>query len=91
MNGKTIGIVGLGSIGSLLAQATNVLGMKIIGFDPYLSVDGAWMLPKEVQKADSLEYLLSNSDYITLHIPLTKDTENFISKKILRLSKLAQN
>lgn len=87
LNGKTIGIVGLGSIGSLLAQATNVLGMKIIGFDPYLSVDGAWMLPKEVQKADSLEYLLSNSDYITLHIPLTKDTENFISKKNIKTFK----
>ena len=61
--------------------------MKIIGYDPYISVDAAWMLPKEVEKAEELNHLLSNSDYISLHIPLTDKTKNFISKKNLNAFK----
>ena len=87
LRGKTLGIIGLGAVGSLLAQTASVLGMKIIGFDPYISVDAAWMLPKEVEKAEEINYLLSNSDYISLHIPLTDLTKNFISKKNLSLFK----
>ena len=71
LKGKVLGIVGLGSVGSLLAQAASILDMKIIGYDPYISVDAAWMLPKEVEKAENLEFLLSNSDYISLHVPLS--------------------
>ena len=67
LKGKTLGIVGLGSIGSLLAQTAEIMGMKIIGYDPYISVDAAWRLPKEVEKAETIAQLLNNSDYISLH------------------------
>jgi D-3-phosphoglycerate dehydrogenase len=87
LKGKTLGIVGLGAIGSLLAQAANIMGMKIIGFDPYISVDAAWRLPKEVEKADSLETLLANCDYISLHVPLVDSTKNLISSKTLSFLK----
>ena len=83
LKGKILGIVGLGSVGSLLAQAASILDMKIIGYDPYISVDAAWMLPKEVEKAENLEFLLSNSDYISLHVPLSNLTKNLVSKKLL--------
>jgi D-3-phosphoglycerate dehydrogenase len=87
LKGKTLGIVGLGAIGSLLAQTANIMGMKIIGFDPYISVDAAWRLPKEVEKADSLETLLANCDYISLHVPLIDSTKNLISSKTLSFLK----
>jgi D-3-phosphoglycerate dehydrogenase len=63
------------------------MGMKIIGFDPYISVDAAWRLPKEVEKADSLEALLANCDYISLHVPLVDSTKNLISSKTLSFLK----
>lgn len=87
LKGKTLGIVGLGAIGSLLAQTANIMGMKIIGYDPYISVDAAWRLPKEVEKADTLEALLSNSDYISLHVPLLESTKDLISSKTLNIIK----
>ena len=87
LKGKTLGIVGLGAIGSLLAQTANIMGMKIIGFDPYISVDAAWRLPKEVEKADSLETLLAICDYISLHVPLVDSTKNLISSKTLSFLK----
>ena len=87
LKGKTLGIVGLGAIGSLLAQTANIMGMKIIGFDPYISVDAAWRLPKEVEKADSLETLLASCDYISLHVPLIDSTKNLICSKTLSFLK----
>ena len=87
LKGKTIGIIGLGAIGSLLAQSVDSMGMKIIGYDPNISIDSAWQLPKEVEKADNLKYLLSNSDYISLHVPLVKETRDLISKKTLKYVK----
>ena len=87
LKGKVLGIIGLGSVGSLLAQAASILGMKIIGYDPYISIDSAWMLPREVEKAENLEYLVSNSDYISLHIPLSDLTKNLVSKKLLDIFK----
>ena len=87
LKGKVLGIIGLGSVGSLLAQAASILDMKIIGYDPYISIDSAWMLPKEVEKAETLEFLLSKSDYISLHVPLSDNTKNLISKKLLDLVK----
>jgi D-3-phosphoglycerate dehydrogenase len=81
LKGKTLGIVGLGSIGSLLAQTAEIMGMKIIGYDPYISVDAAWRLPKEVKKAETIAQLLNNSDYISLHVPLIDSTKNLISKE----------
>ena len=84
LKGKTIGIIGLGSIGSLLAQSVESMGMKIIGYDPNISIDSAWQLPKEVEKADDLKYLLSNSDYISIHVPLVDETKNLIAKDNLQ-------
>ena len=87
LKGKTIGIIGLGAIGSLLAQTVSSMGMNIIGYDPNISIDSAWQLPKEVKKADTLEYLLSNSDYISLHVPLVDETKDLISKDSIKYIK----
>ena len=82
--GKTLGIVGLGSIGSMLAQAAHTLGMKLVGYDPYISIEGAWRLPSDVEKAETMEDLLHQSDYISLHVPLVEDTKNLINKSNLK-------
>jgi len=87
LKGKTIGIIGLGAIGSLLAQSVDSLGMKIIGYDPSISIDAAWQLPKEVEKAEDLKYLLSNSDYISVHVPLADETKDLISKDVIKFIK----
>ena len=82
--GKTLGIIGLGSIGSMLAQAAHTLGMKLVGYDPYISIEGAWRLPAEVEKAETMEALLQQSDYVSLHVPLVEDTKNLINKSNLK-------
>lgn len=87
IQGKTLGVIGLGAIGMLVANAAESLGMKVVGYDPYISVDAAWQLSKYVRKAPSLEALLRQSDYITLHIPLTENTQNFINQQKLALMK----
>jgi len=78
--GKTLGVIGLGAIGMLVANAAQALGMRVIGFDPYISIDSAWALSKDVEKAISLDNLLSESDYLSLHIPLMDSTNGFINK-----------
>lgn len=80
IEGKTLGVIGLGAIGMLVANAAQSLGMRVIGFDPYISVDSAWMLSKDVEKAVSLDSLLSEADYLSLHIPLMDTTKGFINK-----------
>jgi D-3-phosphoglycerate dehydrogenase len=85
--GKTIGIVGLGAIGSMLAQASQALGMKLVGFDPHISIDSAWRLPREVKKAETLEDLLKQSDYVSLHVPLVDATKNLINASNLKYFK----
>jgi len=82
--GKTLGVIGLGAIGSMVAQSANALGMKLIGFDPYISVDAAWRLPKEVHKADSMEELVGTSDFVSVHVPLLETTKNLISSDLLK-------
>jgi D-3-phosphoglycerate dehydrogenase len=82
--GKTLGIIGLGSIGSMLAQAAHNLGMKLVGYDPYISIEGAWRLPADVEKAETMEALLQQSDYVSLHVPLVEDTKNLINKSNLK-------
>lgn len=86
--GKTLGIVGLGAIGSMLAQASQALGMKLIGYDPHISIDSAWRLPREVEKAETLEDLLKKSDYVSLHVPLVEATKNLINADNLKYFKL---
>ena len=61
--------------------------MKIIGYDPNISIDAAWQLPREVEKAENLKYLLANSDYISVHVPLLDDTRNLISKDVIKYIK----
>lgn len=80
LHGKTLGVIGLGAIGMLVANAAEALGMRVIGFDPYISIDSAWALSKNVEKALSLDSLLSESDYLSLHIPLLDTTKGFIDK-----------
>ena len=80
ISGKTLGIIGLGAIGRLVANAAESLGMKVIGYDPFISVDAAWGLSQYVKKAKGFEHLFSQSDYVSLHIPLTDDTKNVIDK-----------
>ena len=87
LSGKTIGIVGLGAIGSMLAQASQALGMKLVGFDPHISIDSAWRLPREVGKAETLEELLKKSDYVSLHVPLVEATKNLINADNLKYFK----
>ncbi len=76
--GKTLGVVGLGAIGGLIANAAIQLGMRVIGYDPFLSVEAAWNLDHRVERADSYDTLFAAADYLTLHIPATKDTRNLI-------------
>src|SRR3954447_14680160 len=81
IKGKTLGIIGLGAIGARVANDALDLDMDVIGFDPFISVDTAWKLSRNVQRALVLDQLLANSDYITVHIPLTKDTKEMFNEK----------
>lgn len=78
IKGKTLGVIGLGAIGVLVANAAIALGMDVIGYDPYLSVHGALQLSKHVHHVVSLDEIFANCDYITVHVPLTPDTKNII-------------
>ena len=77
--GKTLGVVGLGAIGILVANAAEALGMKVMGYDPFLSVEGAWGLSSNTQRSLTLEEIYANCDYISLHVPLTPDTKEMIN------------
>ncbi|WP_425270532.1 phosphoglycerate dehydrogenase [Ligilactobacillus ubinensis] len=79
--GKSIGVVGLGSVGSRVAKATADLGMKVIGYDPYISVEHAWQLSSDIPRAETLEELLEQSDFVTIHIPYTDRNHNLIGAK----------
>ncbi len=77
--GHTLGIVGLGKIGCLVADAGIKLGMDVLGYDPEITVDAAWNLPSQVKKAHSIEEVLKNSDFVTLHVPLLEDTRGLVN------------
>lgn len=83
----TLGVIGLGKIGSLVADAAIKLGMNVIGFDPHITVDAAWSLPSQVKKANSIEEVLKASEFVTLHVPLIDATRNLISAERLKLCK----
>ena len=80
IKGKTLGVIGLGAIGILVANAAVSLGMDVLGYDPFISVDAAWGLSPKVKHVVSLDEIFENSDYITLHVPLTPDTKGVIGK-----------
>ena len=82
--GRTLGVIGLGAIGSMVANAALEMGMHVAGFDPALSVEAAWRLSSRVEKVDSLEALLKLSDFVTLHIPAIEQTHHMINAAALR-------
>ncbi|MDR3293520.1 MAG: 3-phosphoglycerate dehydrogenase [Clostridiales bacterium] len=79
LTGKTLGVIGLGAIGILVANAAIGLNMKVLGYDPYLSVDAAWTLNNKVERAKDINTLYNKCDYITLHLPLLPSTEGTIN------------
>jgi len=83
IKGKSLGVVGLGAIGILVANAAEALGMNVYGFDPFLSVESAWRLSSSVKRSLSLDEIYANCDYITLHLPATKDTKGMISAETI--------
>ncbi len=84
---RTLGIVGLGAIGSLVADTAIKLGMKVIGFDPEITVDAAWRLPSSVRKANSIDEVLRHADFVTLHVPLVAATRHLIDGARLAVAK----
>lgn len=87
IRGKKLGVIGLGAIGVMVANAARALGMEVQGFDPYISVDSAWGLSRSVKKAADFKSLLENCDYITLHVPLTPETKDMINAEKFELMK----
>ena len=83
--GKKLGVIGLGAIGGMVANAAATLGMKVMGCDPYLTVEAAWNINHSVQKAATFEDIFKNSDYITLHVPATKETKNMINAETIAM------
>ncbi len=89
LSGSTLGVVGLGAIGSKVARMGVALDMKVVGYDPALSVEAAWKLPSEVEPVGSIEELFSRSDFITLHIPAIEKTKGLVNLKLLQNAKNA--
>jgi len=87
IKGKKLGVVGLGAIGVMVANDAESLGMEVIGYDPFLTVDSAWGLSRTVRRALSLDSLFAESDYITLHVPLNDKTKSMINRDKLALMK----
>jgi D-3-phosphoglycerate dehydrogenase len=87
VKGKTLGVIGLGAIGSMVAELSMSFGMKVNAFDPGLTVDTALRLPSSLKRFDSMEVVLQNSDFVSLHLPLTEKTKGLINESKLKLMK----
>ena len=87
IKGKTLGVIGLGAIGVMVANSASALGMNVIGSDPYISVDAAWGLSRDIKKAISLDNLIAESDYITVHVPLTDGTKGMFNADKFKIMK----
>lgn len=87
IKGKTLAVVGLGAIGVLVSNAASALGMKVVGFDPYMSVKHALKLSRNVDVVEGIQVLLSQADYITMNIPLTPETKGYINKEKFAMMK----
>ena len=83
IKGKTLGVIGLGAIGVQVANAAEALGMKVIGYDPFLSVDAAWSISQTIKKSSDLNRIFAVSDYVTLHLPLNDNTRGMINGELL--------
>lgn len=87
LEGKKLGVIGLGAIGVLVANAATHLGMEVYGYDPYISVDSAWRLSRSIRHAKTVDEIYKDCDYITIHVPATDATKNMIDKDALSLMK----
>ncbi|MDT2597311.1 3-phosphoglycerate dehydrogenase family protein [Enterococcus dongliensis] len=87
LEGKKLGVIGLGSIGAMVANDAYRLGMEVTGYDPYVSVDTAWSISRRVKRAKDLKEVLTNCDFVTIHVPLTDQTRHLISTEELLLMK----
>lgn len=87
LRGKTLGVIGLGAIGGMVANAAATLGMKVIGYDPYITIEAAWRLSHTITKASSYEDVFQKSDYISLHVPATPETKNMICSDSIAMMK----
>ena len=87
VNGKTLGIIGLGAIGSMVAEQSMAIGMEVIAYDPGLTVENALRLPSSLKRCNKIEEVLSSSDYVSLHLPLNQNTKNLIDIEKLKLMK----
>lgn len=87
IRGKKLGVIGLGAIGILVANAAHALGMDVFGYDPFLSVDAAWGLSRSIHHATSLDEIFTACDYITVHVPLTPDTKEMFNAATLATTK----
>jgi D-3-phosphoglycerate dehydrogenase len=87
LKGKVLGVVGLGAIGVMAANDAIALGMQVIGYDPFISVEAAWNLSRAVSRADTLEGLLAKADYISLHVPLSDTTKGLLNAEKFRFMK----
>lgn len=87
ISGKTLGVVGLGAVGVMVANAAEALGMHVVGFDPYLSVESAWGLSRSVGRSETIEALFSAADYVTLHAPLNDQTRGIVGTQLLARAK----
>ncbi len=87
LRGSTLGIIGLGAIGSMLAKSAIQLGMNVIGYDPEITVDAAWRLPSQVKKAASIDVLVKRADFVSLHVPLLPSTKDLINADRIKLMK----
>ncbi len=85
--GKTLGVIGLGAIGGMVANAANALGMKVMGYDPYLTPKAAWSLNPAIKQASSYDDIFKNCDYISIHVPATPQTKNMICEKSISMMK----
>ena len=91
IKGKRLGVIGLGAIGVMVANDASALGMKVTGFDPFISVDSAWRLSRDIKKGTSLDNVLANSDFITMHMPLNDDTKGLLNKNKFKIMKKGVN
>jgi D-3-phosphoglycerate dehydrogenase len=87
IKGKKLGVIGLGAVGVQVANATSALGMKVVGYDPYISLESAWGLSRAVKRAPDLDSLLANADYITIHVPLDDNTRNMLNSGLFKKMK----
>ncbi|MBR5290644.1 MAG: 3-phosphoglycerate dehydrogenase, partial [Erysipelotrichaceae bacterium] len=87
LQGKSLGVIGLGAIGLNVANMALHLGMDVYGYDPYLSIESAWQLSRRVKLVKSIEEIYKHSDYITIHVPMNDSTKNMIDKNAIKLMK----